>query len=254
VKIVAIIQARMGSSRLPGKVLADICGRPMLYYVHSRAQQARSLNLVTVATSNQPSDDVVESFCATSGVPCFRGSQNDVLDRYYRAAKHFDSDIIVRLTADCPLLDPIIIDKVVQTFISGGFDYVSNCQDPTYPDGLDTEVFTWKALERAWQDARRPSEREHVTAYITNNPELFRIECMKNGEDFSRMRWTVDEPADLELVRQIYRLVGERSTFGMNEILALFDNHPELYAINAGFARNEGYEKSLRDDRFQIIR
>jgi spore coat polysaccharide biosynthesis protein SpsF len=245
-RVVAIIQARMGSSRLPGKVLADVCGKPLLHYVVARVRQARTLSLFAVATSDHSTDDVIEKFCQANGVPCFRGSRDDVLDRYYCAAKHFLADVIVRLTADCPLLDPVIIDDVVETFLSGEFDYVSS--DPNYPDGLDTEVFSWKTLEQTWQEARLPSEREHVTPYIIKNPSRFRVETVKNDKDLSHMRWTVDEPQDLELVRQIYYCLLGKPTFGMRDILALFEHHPELYAINAGFSRNEGFQKSLRED------
>jgi spore coat polysaccharide biosynthesis protein SpsF len=245
-KIVAIIQARMGSRRLPGKVLADVCGKPLLHYVVCRVRQSRTLSLFAVATSDHSTDDVIEMFCQTNVVPCFRGSQDDVLDRYYHAAKHFQANVIVRLTADCPLLDPVIIDDVVQTFLSGEFDYVSSA--PNYPDGLDTEVFTLKALKQAWQEARLPSEREHVTPYITKNPGRFRVGSVKNDQDLSHMRWTVDEPQDLELVRQIYQRLLDKPIFGMADILALFQQHPDLYAINAGFSRNEGYQKSLRED------
>src|SRR6185503_3950681 len=224
-KIVAIIQARMGSSRLPGKVLADVCGRPMLHYVISRVRQARRLSLIVVATSDETTDDVVVRFCQTNDVPCFRGSRNDVLDRYYNAAKYFQADVIVRLTADCPLLDPAIIDKVVETFMAGQFDYASNTQEPTYPDGLDTEVFTWKALERVWHEARVPSDREHVSTYMIKNPGLFHIGSVKHDQDLSHLRLTVDEPRDLELIRQIYRHRPNKEDFGLNDIVSLFREH-----------------------------
>src|SRR5438132_2399961 len=162
-RVVAIIQARMTSSRLPGKVLADVCGKPMLYYVVTRAQQAKRLDLVVVATSNESSDDTIETFCELHRVSCFRGSKDDVLDRYYRAAERYRGDVIVRLTADCPLIDPLIIDKVVETLLPGNFDYVSNIREVTYPDGLDTEVFTQNTLNQTWREAATPSEREHVT-------------------------------------------------------------------------------------------
>jgi spore coat polysaccharide biosynthesis protein SpsF len=252
VNIVAIIQARIDSTRLSGKVLAVICGKPMLYYVVSRAQRAHTLNLITVATSDQQSDDVIEHFCGTMHLPCFRGNRDDVLDRYYHAARQFEADVVVRLTADCPLLDPAIIDKVVETFLAGQFDYVSNVLEPTYPDGLDTEVFTWKALEKAWHEARLPSEREHVSPYIIKNPGLFRIGSIKHNQDLSYLRWTVDEPRDLELIRQIYRHLLHRETFGLDDLLALFREHPELNSINAGIGRNEGHQKSLREDALTI--
>ena len=247
-KTMAIIQARMASSRLPGKVLADIIDKPMLYHVVYRAQQVPSLSLVAVATSAGLADDAVACFCAESNIPCFRGSEYDVLDRYYHAARHFDADIVVRLTADCPLLDPLVIDKVVQTFREGDFDYVSNFLECTYPDGLDTEVFWRPVLEQAWAEARLRSEREHVTSYIHRNPEIFRLGNVRNGENLSALRWTVDEPEDLEFVRAVYGYLKSIPSFGMVDILALLHKHPELNKINARFMRNEGYTKSVRED------
>jgi len=251
VKTVAIIQARMASTRLPGKVLVDIAGKPMLYQVASRARQARTLDLVTVATSDGQADDAVAHFCAEVGIPCFRGSENDVLDRYYQAVKRFNADVVVRLTADCPLLDPLVIDKVVQAFHKGDFDYVSNVLECTYPDGLDTEVFWRTTLERAWHEARLTSEREHVTPYIYKHPEMFRLGNVRNGHDLSALRWTVDEPRDLAFVRAVYSHFGT-SSFGMQEVLDLLRERPELSCMNAGIERNEGYQKSLQED--QVIK
>jgi spore coat polysaccharide biosynthesis protein SpsF len=252
VKIVAIIQARMSSTRLPGKVLADICGKPMLHYVLSRAGQASTLSLLAVATSDQATDNVIVDFCQTNHVPCVRGNRDDVLDRYYHAAKYFQADAVVRLTADCPLLDPAIIDKVVETFVAQRFDYVSNTVEPTYPDGLDTEVVTWKALERSWHEAYLPSEREHVSPYIIKNPGLFRIGSVKHNQNLSYLRWTVDQWEDLELIRQIYRHLGHNPNFGLDDVVNLFREHPELTLINAGIDRNEGYFKSLQLDALTV--
>jgi spore coat polysaccharide biosynthesis protein SpsF len=221
----------------------------MLHHVVTRTRQARTLGLVSVATSDEPADDVIEGFCRAEEVPCFRGSRPDVLDRYHGAARHFAADIIVRLTADCPLLDPAIIDKVVETFLAGEFDYVSNVLEPTYPDGLDTEVFSREALDRAWREARLGSEREHVTPYINQRPDLFRLGRVKHETDLSGLRWTVDEPQDLELVRRIYRYFGAKHQFGMNDIVTLFREYPELMAVNASLVRNEGYQKSLKEDK-----
>jgi spore coat polysaccharide biosynthesis protein SpsF len=252
VKIVAIIQGRIDSTRLPGKVLADICGKPMLHYVVSRARQACTLSLLAVATSDQATDDVIVDFCQTNGVPYFRGSRDDVLDRYYHTAKYFQADVVVRLTADCPLLDPAIIDKVVETFIAGQFDYASNTLELTYPDGLDTEVFTSKALEIAWNEARLLSEREHVSPYIIKRADLFRIGSVKHNRNLSYFRWTVDQRQDLELVRQIYRCLGNNANFRLDDLVNLFRAHPELNSINAGVDRNEGYLKSLQLDALTI--
>jgi spore coat polysaccharide biosynthesis protein SpsF len=246
-KTVAIIQARMSSTRLPGKIMADINGKPMLFHVVSRAQQAKSINLAVVATSAHAEDDTVWAFCRNEGILCFRGSLEDVLDRYYQAARYFEADVVVRLTADCPLLDSLVIDKVVQTFHTGPYDYASNTLEPTYPDGLDTEVFLVDALTRAWQEARLRSERENVTSYIWKRPEIFRLVNVKNDVDLSGLRWTVDEPQDLAFVRSIFDHMN-RSSFGMAEILNLLQKHPEWNSMNSGFMRNEGYLRSLCED------
>lgn len=251
-KTIAIIQARISSTRLPGKVLADIGGKPMLWYVVRRAQAAKRLDQVVVATSNEASDDQIAEFCAATPVECYRGSEGDVLDRYHQAAQRFNADVIVRLTADCPLLDPEVIDKVVAGFYQGQFAYVSNTVRRTYPDGLDTEVFSREALERAWREAGLLSEREHVTPYIWKHPGLFRLGGVLNREDFSALRWTVDEPPDLEFVRAVYGHLGETS-FGMNQVLRLLKDYPELAGINAGFVQNEGYQISLRQDRLSGV-
>jgi spore coat polysaccharide biosynthesis protein SpsF len=246
-KTVALIQARMSSSRLPGKVLEDICGQPMLWRVVDRAKQAKSVDLVAVITSTHAADDAIERLCKENDLPCFRGSLDDVLDRYYQAAVHFQADNVVRLTADCPLLDPKIIDKVVQTFHQSGFDYVSNSLECTYPDGLDTEIFRFAVLERAWKEARLTSEREHVTPYIFKHPELFRLGLVKHEEDLSVLRWTVDTPRDLEFMRAMYNFI-QNEECGMDEILRLLKEHPEVTKLNCGQERNEGYQKSLQED------
>lgn len=247
-KTIAIIQARMGSSRLPGKVMADLAGEPMIQRVVSRAQQAKRLDAVMVATSDHPSDAQLAEHCRQLGVACVRGSEGDVLDRYYHAAVSAEADVIVRLTADCPLLDPHVIDQVVASFHQGGADYVSNTLTCTYPDGLDTEVFHLEALSQAWKEATLKSEREHVTPFIHQRPQRFRLRNVAHPVDFSAHRWTVDEPQDLEFVRSIYACFTDDS-FGMEDVLTLLHDRPELRQINAGFQRNEGYIKSLREDR-----
>jgi spore coat polysaccharide biosynthesis protein SpsF len=247
-KTVAIIQARMTSTRLPGKIMADLAGEPLLFHVVNRAKRARTLDMVAVATTDRPADDAVAQFCAKAGIPCFRGSEEDVLDRYYQAARHFEADVVVRLTADCPLLDPDVIDHVVQVFQSGDYDYVSNTIQPTYPDGLDTEVFRREALEKAWREARLKSEREHVTPFIWKQPALFRIHNVRHELDLSTLRWTVDEPEDMEFVRRVYSYCATEPSFGMADVLALLRERPVLGDINASFQRNEGYQKSLGED------
>lgn len=246
--ILATIQARMGSTRLPGKVLADIGGRPMLDRVIVRARRARLIDRVAVATSDAVGDDPIAAFCAAAAVDCVRGSAEDVLDRYHAAARQFDADIVVRVTADCPLLDPAVVDTVIERFLGGDYDYVSNAIEPTYPDGLDTEVFRRSALDRAWREAQLPSEREHVTPYLWKHPDRFRLGSVTHDPDLSGLRWTVDQPEDLEFVRRIYAHLGADPCFGMDAVLELLRRHPELSGTTAREARNEGYARSLRDD------
>ena len=246
--IAAIIQARMGSTRLPGKVLMDICGHPMLWHVVNRVRQAEMLHETVVATSDNTSDDSVVAFCEQEGIPCFPGSEDDVLDRYYQAAKWLGADVIVRITADCPLIDPDVVDDVVKCCVDGDYDYVSNTGPPTLPDGLDTEVFSFETLERSWREARWQSEREHVTPYIRKHPELFRIGNIMYEENLAGMRWTVDEPQDLEFVRAVYDHLTSMSS-GIADVLDVLKKHPELMDINAGIGRNQGYQKSIGGDR-----
>jgi spore coat polysaccharide biosynthesis protein SpsF len=246
-KTVALIQARMSSTRLPGKVLLEIAGQPMLLQVVQRARQAKSIDAVAVVTSTAADDDAIEQLCQKRGVLCFRGSLDDVLDRYYQAAIHFKADIVVRLTADCPLLDPAVIEQVVRTFHQNSFDYVANIVEITYPDGLDTEVFRFATLEKAWQEARLKSEREHVTVYILKHPELFRLGSVKQAEDLSSLRWTVDTPQDLEFVRTVYSFFPN-TDFGMADIVKVMRAHPDIIDINSAHERNEGYQKSLQED------
>jgi spore coat polysaccharide biosynthesis protein SpsF len=246
-KIVAIVQARMGSSRLPGKVMADIAGKPMLVRVVDRVRRTTKVDLVVVATSSHQSDDVLASYCEKEGIPCFRGSEDDVLDRFYQAAKYFQADVIVRLSSDCPLHDPDVIDLTVKALLESGVDFVSGGLETTFPDGLDAAVFRMDTLEKTWREASLKSDREHVTTYIHKNAELFKRKTVRHSTDLSHHRWTVDEPRDLEFVRQVYDHLGS-THFGMKDILDLLDRFPELKAINTGISRNEGYSKSLKED------
>ncbi|MFH2101709.1 MAG: glycosyltransferase family protein [Candidatus Micrarchaeota archaeon] len=244
-KIVAIVQSRMGSTRLPGKSLVEIAGKPMLQHVVERAKKSKHINEVIVATTDQPDDDAIEEMGGKLGVEVFRGSENDVLDRFYQAAKKASADVIVRITADCPLIDAAVSDMVIEFFMNEKADYASNTQPPTFPDGLDTEVFTFAALEKAWNEAELKSEREHVTPYIWKNPNKFTVKNYVNSEDLSAMRWTVDSPADLAFVKELFSLGNPD---GMEAILQIIREHPELEKINEGIGRNEGYAKSLKED------
>src|SRR5277367_1518933 len=231
--VVAIIQARMGSSRLPGKSLAEIEKRPMLWHVIDRVKRATLVDRVVVATSTAPADDVIEKMCQDNGVPCYRGSEHDVLDRFYGAARAEKASQVVRITADCPLIDPEVIDRVVRRFLRGDLDYASNAMVRSYPDGLDTEVFSFSALETAWHEAVKASEREHVTPYLRS--EKFRTANVENHStsSYQHYRWTVDETEDLEFIRAVYKEFRGRDTFGMKDVLQLLEKTPALEKMNS---------------------
>jgi len=254
-RCVAIVQARVGSSRLPGKALLDIAGRPMVAHVVDRALAIDGVDGVVLATTVAPADDALADFARRYDIPCTRGSEDDVLDRFHQAVGEHPADVIVRVTADCPLLDPRVSGCVLAEYLRrvGDVDYVSNVHPPTYPDGLDTEVVSREALERAWRDADRPSDREHVTSYIWHNASTFRLGNVATEPSRAHLRWTVDELADLEFVRAVYARLDAGSRFGMDEVLDLLSAEPELARMNAGLARNEGYARSLRaDDRVTV--
>jgi spore coat polysaccharide biosynthesis protein SpsF len=235
-RIVAVIQARMGSTRLPGKVLADILGKPMLGWVVERVRASRTVDQVVVATSVKAEDDQIAELCHQQEVECFRGSEDDVLDRYYHAAREYRAQIIVRITSDCPLIDSGVIDKTVLSFLKEEVDYASNSIGRTYPRGLDTEVFTFEALERAHAEARQPYQRSHVTPYFYENPALFRILSVTAEADHSAYRWTVDTKEDLAFVRAVYgRLGAENCSF--EEVLRLMKELPRLAELNQGIVQ-----------------
>jgi spore coat polysaccharide biosynthesis protein SpsF len=231
-KTVAIIQARAGSTRLPGKILADIGGATMLERVASRVSRISGLSEILIATSTQPADDAVQAEARRLGIPSFRGSEDDVLDRFWQAARSRKADCVVRITADCPLLDPEVSAEVVQSFVSQSPDYASNTLERTYPRGLDTEVVSVTALERAWREAREPYQRAHVTPYFYQHPELFRLLSVKGAKDFSDGRWTVDTADDLAFVRAVYERCGHRGDFSWLDVLALLEREPALKNIN----------------------
>lgn len=245
--VVAIIQARMSSTRLPGKVLLPLAGKPVLEHVVNRIAQCRTIGGIVVATSLEPSDYPIEQWCQKQAVACYRGSLHDVLDRYYQAALLHGADAIVRITADCPAIDPTIVDKIVQGFLDGGFEFFGLAGE--FPDGLDCTVFSFTAIERAWQDASLPSEREHVGPYIERNPNLFKSGKLEPFSGLAHLRWTLDEPQDLTFLQEVFsRLYRDNPTFLAEDVLALLEREPELTAINANIIRNEGYFKSLQSD------
>ena len=223
----------MGSTRLPGKVLMDLAGDTVLARVTERLRRTRSLHRVAVATSIAGADDAVAKECQRLGVEVFRGSESDVLARYSRAGRAFSADAAVRITADCPLIDPEIVDRTVQAFLKQKPDYASNVLVRTYPRGLDTEVFTLDAIERADREATKPYEREHVTPYLYEHPELFRLHSVTGDKNLANLRWTLDTPEDLEFVRSVYSRLP-RSDFSWMDVLGLIEKEPGLLSLNAG--------------------
>ena len=241
----------MSSTRLPGKVLIPILGKPMLALQIKRVLEAREISDLVIATSDQPDDDPIEKLCNLMNVHCFRGSLENVLDRFYRAAVKFSASSIVRLTGDCPLADPNIIDCAIKLHSRESLDYVSNTIERTWPQGLDVEVMRFDILERVWNRAALPSELEHVTLHITNNQENYSIGHLRNEKgDYSRFRWTVDQGEDLLLVKMVYEaLYPGNELFNTDDVLDLIDQRPELGRINADVDRRAGLNKSYANDR-----
>lgn len=280
--IVAIVQARMGSTRLPGKVLLELGGEPMLAQVVERTRRSHLVHQVVVATTIQAEDDPVAELCAQRGYPCWRGSLNDVLDRYYQAARYFQAQVVVRITADCPVIDPQLIDRTILAFFGqlqpqdtlldekaamqpvrqhelrpaacwpgAPFDFAANRLPPpwgrTYPIGLDTEVVSFAALECAWQEADQPYHREHVLPYLYEHRERFNVLLVHHTEDLGGLRWTVDTPEDFQLLQKIFTALGN-NTFSWLEVLKLTQEHPEWQALNA-HVRHKRYNEV--DARYQ---
>lgn len=248
--ITAIIQARSGSTRLPGKVLKEIQGESLLAHVIRRVEAIKQIDKIVIATTTDSKDNGIIEIADRCKVAYSRGSENDVLERFYEAAKKFHSETIVRITADCPLIDPAVADQVISCFLKGGFDYVSNTLTPTFPDGLDVEVFSFAALEKAFREAKKTSEREHVTPYIWGNPALFKAANYLNKTDLSELRWTVDTPADFEFIKTVYQhLYQPGKIFLLNDVLQLLSQKPEIETLNSGQTRNEGYAASLAKEK-----
>ena len=240
-KVVAIVQARMGSTRFPNKVMREIEGTPMIGLLLERLARARRVDEIVLATSDATRNDPLSDYVASLGHRVFRGSEADVLDRYYRAAREAKADIVVRVTGDCPLIDPGVVDHVIGRFIESGCDYVSNTLTPTFPDGLDTEVFTFRALEEAQTRATKPFDREHVTPFLKEAPG-YRRENVVNVEtpDLSAERWTVDEPADFVVAQNVFRYFHPRRDFTWLDVWAMRRDHVESFMANQGIARDEG--------------
>lgn len=248
-EVTAIIQARMTSTRLPGKVMKEVLGRPLLSYLIERVRCCKGIKDITLATTLNPEDDSIATFGSNKGINVFRGSENNVLERFHEAAKMFDAKHIMRVTADCPLIDPDILYMLIEYYFAENLAYVSNCVYPTLPDGLDAEIFTFEALDYAYKHAVLPSELEHVTPYIRNHPEIFKTVNWTYHEDLSQLRWTVDEPEDFEFVKQVIEILySVNKNFRMNDVLELIYQRPDLAQINTHIKRNEGLLKSLADE------
>lgn len=248
-KITIIVQAHLGSSRLPKKVMRKILGKPMIWYIIQRVKRTRNIDQVIIATSDKKENQVLNKVAKACKVKIFCGSEKDVLDRYYQCAKNFNADPIIRITSDCPLIDPKIIEKMLDFYLKHDYDYVSNTIKPTFPDGLDVEIFSFDALKNAVQNAKWESEREHVTPFIKKNSKRFKLYNFENNEDLSNYRWTVDQKEDLVFIRKIYHLLKPKHVFSSKDVLRLILDNPKLLRINQKIKRDEGYTKSIKNDR-----
>jgi len=248
--VTGILQARMGSSRLAGKVLLNVLdNKPMLALQIERLLRSKCIDKLVIATTLNSNDDPIEQLVLNLGLDCYRGSEEDVLDRYYQAAILFQADYVVRLTGDDPLSDPVLIDEMINKIKDSDYDAVTNTIQPTYPEGLDVSVVKFSALEESWKNAKLSSQREHVTPYIFDNEDKFQVYHYKQVKDYSSMRWTVDYNEDLNFITAIYEsLYSKNSNFTTQNIYDLLETSPELKEINSGFIRNEGFIKSLKND------
>lgn len=249
--VVAIVQARMSSTRLPGKVMREVLGKPLLWYLINRLKGAELIDKIVIATTDKEKDKPILRLARELDIDSFAGSEDDVLDRYYQAAKEYNAEVVVRITADCPLIDPELVDRIIGYYLENEdkLDYVNN--GLSFPDGvLETEVFSFASLEKAWHEARLASEREHVSPYIWKTPGIFRIATIENEEDLSHMRLVVDDEKDFQLVSEIFRnLYKEGEIFHLKDIVSFLNKNPELLELNKRTIRNEGYLKSLAEDR-----
>jgi spore coat polysaccharide biosynthesis protein SpsF len=255
-KTVAIIQARMGSNRLPGKVLKSILGRPMLWHIVERVRAVPSIAEVVVAIPDDAGNEVLRRFCADNQIALFAGSETDVLDRYYRAAQQFKADPVIRITADCPLADPALIERLIQRYASGSYDHIGIAAGAgaqlldkrRFPDGLDAECFGFAALDRAWHEATDPRDREHVTRYIWNNKELFHCGELTADLVYPKLRLTVDYPEDFELVTKIYEfLYKEGRPFELSDVMKLLEKNPGLVDLNRRWTEADNYRTVLEN-------
>mgnify|MGYP006089232569 FL=1 len=250
-KITVMIQARTGSSRLFGKVLSQIENKPMIWHVINRVKKIESVQQIALITTKEESDQVLLDIAKNEDIIGFTGDTTNVLNRHYQCALKISADPIIRITSDCPIIDPYLVEEMLQFFLTHNYDYVSNIHPATYPDGLDVEIFSFQTLEKTFLDAKLNSEKEHVTPYMEKHPELFNIFNFENNEDLSHIRLTVDQKEDLELIQNLYSVMSPKNDFGLNEIKDIFSKNPELFRINSKYRRNEGYLKSLKEDEIE---
>ena len=252
-RIVIVVQARMLSTRLPGKVLMPLHGRPLLLRMMERLARVTLADHLVVATTEDAADDPIAALCAEAGLDCFRGHPTDLLDRHYQAGRTRAADAVVKIPSDCPLIDPAVVDRVLGFYreAPGRWDFLSNLHPPSYPDGNDVEVMPLPLLERAWREAVRPLEREHTTPFFWDQPERFRIGNVswESGRDLSRShRWTIDYIEDYRLIAAVYdALMPVEPAFGLDAILALLDRRPDIAALNAGYAGSNWYRQHLHE-------
>lgn len=245
--VVAIIQSRLSSTRLPGKVLLQIQNIPVIEHIFNRLKKSKKIKHFVLATSSNPDDNDLEIWARKKGIAIYRGSLDDVLDRYYQTAKLFNADTIVRITGDCPLVDPFIVDLTIDNFFSDQYDLFS--VGPKFPDGLDCQVIKFQALEKAWKEARLLSEREHVCPYIEKNPKLFKLGSFNIFPDHENFRLTLDEEEDFKLISHIYKKFFKgNSYFPSESVIEYLNSNPQIASINSKIIRNEGYLKSIKFD------
>jgi len=241
-KIAAIVQARTASTRFPNKVFAPLCDKPLIWHIFDRISYSKKITHSVLATTINKADDVLIDWSAKEGIGHFRGSEEDVLSRYYYTALEQEADIIVRVTSDDPFKDPAVIDDVINMFIDQQLDFACNNNPPSFPEGLDIEVFSFKALECAYQNAKDPSEREHVTQFFYRNPSLFKQANMSYRENISHLRWTLDTEADYAMAKEVYHhLYKPGKIFLFQDILQLLRSHPEIALMNKDVKRSTLY-------------
>ena len=246
----AVIQARTGSTRLPGKVLRKIYGKTILEHVVRRVQAAKEIDTIIIATTVEKLDLQIVKWCASNHISVYCGSINDVIDRYYQTARLFTISNVIRITSDCPLIDSKLIEQMIDFHKQRKTDYATNILEETFPDGEDVEICTFAALEKTWREAKLVSEREHVMPYLRNHPELFTLANLKNSTNLSHLRWTLDVPQDFTFIKKVYKkLYPKNPLFGMNAIINLLQKEPRLSKINSSITRNAGYINSLHHDK-----